>query len=100
MHEHVIEDSRGDAADAIPLCSDSCHQDYDRDHDLKYEGWNGAHESPDYNTFCAQCGVIAGTGPEACEHQRDNVVVNRFPSKSGEMCRHGNWIQLPRRMLT
>lgn len=99
MHIHVITDQRGDMIDVIPFCSDSCHRDWCELTDTPYEGWDGAHESPDYNSYCAACGVIAGCGPESCEHQRDNVVVNRFTTKSGEMCRHGNWIQLPRRML-
>ena len=98
MHYHIIT-SHGETVDAIPLCSDSCHQDYDRDHGYGYCGWNGAHESLDYNSYCAQCGVITGCGPESCEHQRDNIVVNRFRSVDGETCEHGNWIQVPERML-
>lgn len=97
MHEHYIEDSKGDLTDVVTFCSDSCHRDW---HDVKsrgeYEGWNGSHEgSTDYNSYCAQCGVICGCGPEACDHQRENVLVNRFPTKKGERCEHGNWIQLP-----
>ena len=99
MHEHNIEDARGDLADTIPLCSDSCHRDYCADRGLAYDGWNGCQESPDYNSYCAQCGVIAGCGPESCECQRDNIVVNRFLSDAGETCEHGHWIQLPARML-
>ncbi len=98
-HHHYINEENGDLADIIVFCSDSCHQDYDRDHDLRYDGWNGAHESADYNEYCASCGVIAGCGPESCEHQRDNVIVNRMLRLAGEMCSHGNWIQLPERML-
>lgn len=100
MHEHNIEDSRGDLVDVIPFCSDSCHRDWHlKQASAEYEGWNGAHESPDYNAYCANCGVIAGCGPESCEHQRNNILVNRFPSDEGEMCSHGNWIQLPERMM-
>jgi len=99
MHEHVINDSRGDAVNAVTFCSDSCHVEWHRDNGTEYEGWNGALESPDCRAYCAQCGVIAATGPEACSHQKENVVVNRFPSVTGEMCEHGNWIQVPRRML-
>ena len=99
-HHHVIEDASGDTVDVIILCSDSCHRDYDRDHGLPYGGWDGAHESLDYNSYCAQCGVVAGCGPEACECQRDNIIVNRFPSENGETCEHGNWIQLPDRRLS
>jgi len=99
MHCHAVNASNGDLIDIIPLCSDSCHLDYDRDRGLKYEGVSVDYDPPDDNTYCAQCGVIAACGPDACEHQRDNIVVNRFLSESGETCEHGNWIQVPERML-
>jgi hypothetical protein len=99
MHQHNIEDARGNLADVIPFCSDSCHWEWCTDNDQPYDGWDGCHESPDYASYCAQCGVIASAGPDGCEHQRDNVVVNRFTREDGEMCEHGNWVQLPARML-
>lgn len=99
MHEHYITDDNGNTVDVITFCSDSCHTDWHAGNGTEYEGWNGAHESADYNSYCAQCGVIAGTGPEACSHQKDNFVVNRFTSDDGETCDHGNWIQLPKRLL-
>lgn len=100
MHEHAITDETGDTVDIIALCSDSCHRAYAGD---AYEGWSGAHES-EFTTYCAQCGVvIAGVTEDEngspCEHQRDNVVVNRFLSEEGEKCEHGLWIQVPMALL-
>jgi hypothetical protein len=99
MHQHNLEDSRGELTDTIPLCSDSCHRDLCEARGLVYDGWNGCLESPDYTAYCAQCGVVAGIGPDACQCQRDNVVVNRFLADDGEACEHGNWIQLPAHLL-
>ena len=100
MHAHYVNAPNGDRTDVIPLCSDSCHREYDAKHKLDYEGWNGTQEGSDSNEYCANCGVIVSCGEDACEHQRDNVVVNRFTTTEGEICEHGNWIQLPERMLT
>jgi hypothetical protein len=101
MHYHIIEDEAHEMIDIVPLCSDSCHRQWCEKTGLPYEGWNGAHEGADYPEYCACCGVIAGTGSEsdACDCLRDNVVVNRFLSKTGEKCQHGAWIQLPESML-
>ena len=99
MHIRRLEDARGDLADVIPFCSDSCHRDWCQATGTEYAGWDGCHESPDYNSYCAMCGVIAGCGPDACEHQRENLVVNRFVTRDGETCGHGNWIQQPAALL-
>jgi hypothetical protein len=97
MHYHEINDENGDLSALIPFCSDSCHVEWCRVNDVEYGGWNGAHEGADYNEYCASCGVIAHAGDDdACEHQRGNVVVNRFTTEDGETCEHGKWIQLPR----
>jgi hypothetical protein len=90
MHEYYIDDAAGDLVDVIPLCSDSCLRAYSLEN---YAGWNGAHES-EFTTHCAQCGVVI-PGDDACEHQTHNIIVNRFPSDTGERCPHGNWIQVP-----
>jgi hypothetical protein len=99
-HYHEIEDEQGDLSTLIPFCSDSCHRDWHlRQTDAstaEYEGWNGCHDDADCSEYCANCGVIAHAGDDACEHQRDNIVVNRFVTEDGEMCPDGNWIQLPR----
>ena len=94
MHEHYIEDERGDLIDAIPLCSDACNRDYAGS---AYAGWSGCHET-EFTTYCANCGVVI-PGEDACECQSRNVVVNRFLSEAGEKCSHGNWIQVPYSML-
>lgn len=98
MHYHFINDDRGELLDIMPFCCDSCHQQWCKENGAEYGGWNGAHESGDYGDyleFCAQCGTVAG-GPYECDCQRDNVVVNRFPSDDGEQCeQHGNWLQVP-----
>lgn len=91
MHQHYIEDSRGDLIDAIPLCSDACNRDYAGEN---YRGWNGCHEM-EFTTYCRNCGVVIPGFEDACQCQRDNVFVNRFLSDDGETCEHGNWIQLP-----
>jgi hypothetical protein len=90
MHEFYIEDATGDLVGAVALCSDSCLRDYSLEN---YAGWNGAHET-EFTTYCAQCGVVI-PGEDSCDHQIRNVVVNRFPSDTGEKCEHGNWIQVP-----
>jgi len=96
MHVHEIEDEHGDLADVVPFCSDACHREWCAESSAyPYAGWNGAREGGDANEYCANCGVIASCGEGACEHQRDNVVVNRFTSQLGIACDHGNWIQLP-----
>jgi hypothetical protein len=94
MHEHYTYADNGDTVDAFSLCSDSCNQEYAGD---DYEGWNGCHES-EFTTWCVNCGVVI-PGESACECQIRNVVVNRFLSKDGEQCQHGNWIQLPASLL-
>jgi hypothetical protein len=98
MHVHQIEDEQGELSDVIPFCSDSCHREWCGRHNIEYGGWNGAHEASDGGEYCANCGVTCATGEESCEHQRDNVLVNRFTTEKGVQCEHGNWIQLPRRM--
>ena len=98
MHAHYLEDAHGNLTDAIPFCSDSCHREWCRNASVDYNGWNGAHDSGDSNEYCANCGTIAGVGEESCECQESNVIVNRFTTEAGEMCEHGNWIQLPRAM--
>lgn len=99
MHAHYVNAPNGDLTDEIPFCSDSCHYGYDLSHGIPYEGWNGALSGSDSNEYCANCGVICSCGEDACEHQRDNVVVNRFITVEGEQCEHGNWIQLPESMM-
>src|SRR4249920_978103 len=95
MHVHLIENGEGNVVDVIPFCSDACHRDYCAAHsDLTYGGWHGCIEGGDGMEFCAQCGVVCWG--YKCDCQRDNVVVNRFTSDTGEKCEHGNWIQLPR----
>lgn len=92
---HVLDIyENDDLVDYVPFCSDACHREYCTTHNIPYEGWNGCHEGGDAPEFCSHCGVFAGGAPE-CEHQRDNVIVNRFHSDSGERCLCGNWIQLP-----
>jgi hypothetical protein len=99
-HYHEVNYPNGDLKDKIPFCSDTCHQEWCQASGFPYEGWNGCHETPDYSEYCRNCGVIAGCGPEACDHQRDNFMVNRvFIPRNGEQCSHGNWIQVPRYML-
>jgi hypothetical protein len=93
MHEHYIEEN-GELIDAIPLCSDACNRDYAGE---AYAGWNGCHES-EFTTYCANCGVVI-PGEDACEHQLDNVLVNRVLSLGGVECPHGNWIQIPATLL-
>lgn len=94
MHVHLIENGAGNIVDAVPFCSDACHRAYCASHsDLTYGGWHGCQEGGDAVEFCAACGVVCW-GYD-CDCQRDNVVVNRFASDSGEKCEHGNWIQLP-----
>ncbi len=100
MHVHIVENGEGNVVDAVPFCCDTCHRDWcDKHPDIgPYGGWNGCQEGGDYPEFCANCGVFCG-GELQCNHQRDNVVVNRFVSDTGEKCQHGNWIQLPANML-
>ena len=97
MHYHQIEDSNGDLTGLVPFCSDSCHQEWCQVNQVAYGGWNGSHEGSDYSEYCSNCGVIVSVGSmdESCACQRDNVVVNRFTTESGETCEHGHWIQLP-----
>ena len=100
MHIHIVENEHGHIQDTIPFCSDPCHRAYCASHpDIgAYGGWNGCHEGGDYPEFCAACGVYCGGTPE-CEHQRDNVLVNRFTSETGEKCEHGHFVQVPAKML-
>jgi hypothetical protein len=94
MHLHYIEDERGELVDLVEYCSDACNRDHNRD---AYQGWSGCHEA-EHTTYCAACGVVI-PGEDACEHQTDNVIVNRFLSEDGEKCEHGRWIQVPRAYL-
>lgn len=97
MHVHIIKNGPGNVVDVVPFCSDACHRDWCAEHsNCPYEGWNGCNEGSNGPEFCTNCGVFAGGTPE-CEHQRDNVVVNRFRCDEGEKCDHGHWIQLPAR---
>jgi hypothetical protein len=98
MHYYPIKDATGDLVDLVPFCSDSCHRDWCNDHGAEYGGWNGCQEGGDYAEFCAQCGVFAG-GTAECDHQSDNIVVNRFICDNGEKCECGHWIQLPAKYL-
>ena len=95
MHYHTVEDESGDTIDLIPFCSDACNRAYCKQHGLQYQGWYGCHEGSDYPEFCANCGVYAGGLAPQCDCHAHNVIVNRFPSDTGERCEHGNWIQLP-----
>lgn len=94
MHIHEIDDANGDLLTVFAFCSDSCHQDWCTATGEAYGGWNGCHEGGDYAEYCASCGVFAG-GAANCECQSSNVVVNRFITVDGEVCEHGNYIQLP-----
>jgi hypothetical protein len=97
MHMLMIQDARGDVVDVLVFCSNACHAEHAAEHGLSYDGWNGAHES-DSTEWCVQCGTVASVGIEdndACDCLRNNVVVNRFRSETGERCEHGNFIQLP-----
>src|SRR5215510_11626134 len=103
MHHLVIDDERGDIADIIKLCSDSCARSYAESNGLEYGGWNGANET-EFTDYCAQCGTVlpgVSTDDEGtpCKCQISNVVVNRFDSADGVKCGHGNFIQLPVSML-
>ncbi len=98
MHYHFVEDSSGDLVDLVPFCSDACHQAWCTENDVAYGGWSGANEGGDSAEFCAHCGTFAGGTPE-CDHQRDNVVVNRFRCDDGEQCECGHWLQLPARFV-
>lgn len=98
MHYHYIEDPTGQLVDLVPFCSDNCHREWCATNEESYQGWNGCQEGSDYVEFCAQCGVVAG-GAYQCDHQRDNVVVDRFLSPDGEQCDHGHWIQLPEHLV-
>lgn len=95
MHIHEITDSRGELIDVVPFCSDNCHRDYCDFMGVTYSGWNGCHDGPDYSEWCVMCGTIASCGEEACECQRENTLVNRFRVPYGELCQHGNYVQLP-----
>ena len=95
MHLHYVTDDTGDTVDVVEFCSDACHRDYTGD---AYDGWSGCHEA-EFTTYRAACGVALPGLEDACEHQRDNVVVNRFTSEDGERCEHGRWVQLPAAML-
>ena len=53
---HYLEVVSGnELIDVIPFCSDWCHQQYCRAHDVKYEGWNGCQEGSDSAEYCASC---------------------------------------------
>ena len=94
MHIHAVENGAGNVVDVIPFCSDACQREYCRSHpDIEYDGWHGSQEGGDSVEYCASCGVVCWG--HDCDCQRDNVVVNRFPSETGEKCEHGNWLQLP-----
>ncbi len=101
MHYLDIEDEHGNLADAIPLCTDSCHRDYATRLGVTYEGWNGCHET-ELTTFCANCGVALAGFDNDCADIDENVIVNRFRSETGERCKRHNgahWVQLPSIML-
>lgn len=100
-HYIDVNDTNGDLIDLIPFCCASCRTDYCRDNSIETDENFSNAEGGDSNEYCAECGVIAHIGfeEESCEHQRDNFVVNRFQSEEGEVCEHGNWIQLPVHML-
>lgn len=98
MHQVIIEED-GETVDVIELCSDSCAQDYCEREGIEYDGWSGCHET-EFTQWCQNCGVVLiGTDGSECEHQRMNVVVNRFLSIEGEKCECGNWIQVPKGFL-
>lgn len=92
MHLHTEADSQWQ------FCCDNCHRDFcNRDPDLTYDGWDGCHEV-EHTVYCDNCGVVIPGYADACSHQRANFIVNRFPSKEGERCSHGKWIQIPEGM--
>jgi hypothetical protein len=93
MHEHIIEDERGDAVDAVHFCCDGCHRRWCEAEGVAYRGWNGCHESPDGPAWCAWCGVLCGGALECgC---LPPFVVSRLPVEAGEKCEHGGWLLLP-----
>lgn len=95
MHYHICEDAEGEVYDLVLFCCDACHRAWCAKHDIMYGGWSGCYEGTGSVEYCAHCGTVASLSPDACECPRDNVVVNRFLSKQGEKCKHGNWVQLP-----
>jgi len=81
--------------DMIPFCSDWCRDDYALDKNWDSSFWLDSDEN-DFNEYCACCGVVLpGMEDSNCECVRDNFVVARFLSEDGDLCEHGNWIQLP-----
>lgn len=90
MHEHLLEDDDGDIVDAIPLCSDWCHQMWCAENDEPYSGWYGCQESGQ-DQWCAQCGVRCDIDPAAkCDGTCLPVVVNLAYSRDREsFCEHG-----------
>lgn len=95
MHYHHLTE-RGEVVDLVPFCCDACHRDWCEAEGIAYDGWSGCHEGSDYPEWCASCGTFAG-GTAECDCQRDNILVNRFPSAEGERCECGNWLQIPMR---
>ena len=95
-HQHCVNDPiSGDIVDIVVFCSDACHKEWCANplNDETYEGWSGCHEC-EHTEYCAQCGVVLPGYEDACDHQRDNVVVNRFRVSERELCPHGNIMQL------
>lgn len=56
MHIHRTEDADGDLVEVTYFCTDSCHRAWCTKYGVEYEGWDGAHEGPDYDVDCAGCG--------------------------------------------
>lgn len=54
MH-YLIKMWGDEMVDLVPFCSDWCHQSFCKANNLKYEGWNGAHEGADAAEFCSYC---------------------------------------------
>ena len=108
-YELIIEDSYGDAVDALPACSNGCIRDVFRYHYGEFDTHNNDYESsemiypqwePEFDTWCLGCGVIIGgssieDGTEGCKH-RYPIVVNRLTVDLAEVCEHGVTIQQPR----
>jgi len=63
-HIHRHTNSRGDVDDLSYFCSDFCHQQWCRETNTPYEGWDGLHEV-EFTIECEECfDPIRGTSDE------------------------------------
>jgi len=54
---HSVVDKNGDLIDLVYFCGDFCHQQWCKETDHPYDGWNGCHEIQ-HNETCADCGAL------------------------------------------